>query len=904
MIFQNILWAQVTVTPSLGWETFVNGITGVTNTLTITDQSYTSVTVDFTGYSGNATFDGTDWVLSYDMGLLNNPSVAVTITADDGTNQYVQNETFTSLAKPAWLVTGSIASVAVAGTVVTFTGTYPITSYSQNIDPSVVGIGGKPLSITGSFIFDGTYDMSNIGSTAAVTSNKVQVDLNLIDLVHPSKVINPTSGVACDFDPNLDLVFVAQGEITTPSLKLNAPRMKFPVVTGVTVGVDAGLTLYATLKGQVVLGAGGFVHSATNGDTKVIAVLTGEGFIRGNIEVLLGLAEASASLNAKAHLGAGLTYTSAGGIGPGLFGGDLEVSGTIAYSAGWGLISGSATKTFYTGSFGNLNDVENAGNIPIGSAVTYDVDGTEVLPDFNPQPSFGTQGDKLYAVWVEHDASTGSLLLSKLNADATGFSPEKIVVSNDYSITNPKVAVLPDSSAIITWSQTRYNNSNISAGDSIEQIINAEDIWVAFYDFASDSIVDSYVLTDVNGGAGNEETGRAEGNAEISVGDNNEAMITWVSKDPNGGSDIYNCHFTKSGNAWTMGNIAPLNNDAGVNYQVHVAYVDASHAIAVWIQDVDKDDETANNELKFAEWNGSSWGSEQILGASTTDIQYKEVSLSSGDGYVGVAYTSTIFPNTDYFENRLDMEVWDEVGQAWVDHFEDSDSSFYFQSPHISISESGKASICYQVVNMFPDSTGADVGELYLYVKDLTNGSSWTEITDGPSVSLICDPNAFVWQLDAGFGGADNFYTLTQEEDASGGTNATNGVRFGNPDYNMVLRGIKVNSNLTVGDISEPTELPQGINKLSINDNMGWFKNYPNPFSSHTTLQFQIKGKSNVQLEVYDITGKLITQLLDANLQQGIYNTEYNASNLPNGFYFAKLTVDNRSVTHKMIIVN
>lgn len=85
-------------------------------------------------------------------------------------------------------------------------------------------------------------------------------------------------------------------------------------------------------------------------------------------------------------------------------------------------------------------------------------------------------------------------------------------------------------------------------------------------------------------------------------------------------------------------------------------------------------------------------------------------------------------------------------------------------------------------------------------------------------------------------------------------------------------------------------------------------QNYPNPFNPSTKINFQIpesvKGqKSNVKLMVYDITGKIISELVNDELSAGYYSIEFNASNLPSGIYFYRISYNGFSDTKRMMLI-
>jgi hypothetical protein len=65
--------------------------------------------------------------------------------------------------------------------------------------------------------------------------------------------------------------------------------------------------------------------------------------------------------------------------------------------------------------------------------------------------------------------------------------------------------------------------------------------------------------------------------------------------------------------------------------------------------------------------------------------------------------------------------------------------------------------------------------------------------------------------------------------------------------------------------------------------------NYPNPASYKTTIQYSLPVQSKVSIKIYDVTGKEISSLLNANKAAGIYTVDLNASQLSSGIYYCKM---------------
>ena len=62
-------------------------------------------------------------------------------------------------------------------------------------------------------------------------------------------------------------------------------------------------------------------------------------------------------------------------------------------------------------------------------------------------------------------------------------------------------------------------------------------------------------------------------------------------------------------------------------------------------------------------------------------------------------------------------------------------------------------------------------------------------------------------------------------------------------------------------------------------------KNYPNPFNSITTIEFQLPEGSYVTLVVYDILGREVSRLVDDYVESGYHSVKWDASNAASGIY-------------------
>lgn len=82
-------------------------------------------------------------------------------------------------------------------------------------------------------------------------------------------------------------------------------------------------------------------------------------------------------------------------------------------------------------------------------------------------------------------------------------------------------------------------------------------------------------------------------------------------------------------------------------------------------------------------------------------------------------------------------------------------------------------------------------------------------------------------------------------------------------------------------------------------------QNYPNPFNPVTQITYGLPRNSNVQLAIYDITGKEVAVIVNQQQNAGMYEVSVDAAalNLSSGIYFYKLKAGDFEQVNKMILV-
>ncbi len=127
------------------------------------------------------------------------------------------------------------------------------------------------------------------------------------------------------------------------------------------------------------------------------------------------------------------------------------------------------------------------------------------------------------------------------------------------------------------------------------------------------------------------------------------------------------------------------------------------------------------------------------------------------------------------------------------------------------------------------------------------------------------------------------------------GTAATANTRFkfeytsGNQSNNIYIDDINITGVLGI-DNSSLAEANVSI--------------YPNPANETATVSYNLVKKGNVKIELMDVLGKKIMEANKMNQMEGEYTFQISKQdlNLLNGIYFVKFSIDNTSVTKKLVI--
>jgi glutamine cyclotransferase len=172
-----------------------------------------------------------------------------------------------------------------------------------------------------------------------------------------------------------------------------------------------------------------------------------------------------------------------------------------------------------------------------------------------------------------------------------------------------------------------------------------------------------------------------------------------------------------------------------------------------------------------------------------------------------------------------------------------------------------------------------DVDQIYRIDIEKMGGNAW--LSEDPSSGTLS---------------AGNSDAVTLTVDASGlSPGSYNGnvmIYSEDPDENPVIIPI----TLDVGVVAVDDE-------LAMPKEFALSQNYPNPFNPTTTIEFALPDAGYVSMQVHNVLGENVATLILEERAAGIHEATWDASGLPGGVYFCRLTAGHNVQVRKMLLV-
>ncbi|MBN1482314.1 T9SS C-terminal target domain-containing protein [candidate division KSB1 bacterium] len=79
--------------------------------------------------------------------------------------------------------------------------------------------------------------------------------------------------------------------------------------------------------------------------------------------------------------------------------------------------------------------------------------------------------------------------------------------------------------------------------------------------------------------------------------------------------------------------------------------------------------------------------------------------------------------------------------------------------------------------------------------------------------------------------------------------------------------------------------------------------NYPNPFNPSTTIAYSLRDKAHVRLTIYDLKGKKVMEVVNAEQSPGDYSVTWDASRHSSGVYLYQIQANDFNETKSMLLM-
>jgi len=111
-----------------------------------------------------------------------------------------------------------------------------------------------------------------------------------------------------------------------------------------------------------------------------------------------------------------------------------------------------------------------------------------------------------------------------------------------------------------------------------------------------------------------------------------------------------------------------------------------------------------------------------------------------------------------------------------------------------------------------------------------------------------------------------------------------------------------LNDTLDIAVLAKQPE-PDDNRISSLPSEFALLANYPNPFNASTNIRFALPEASQVNLSVFDITGRTVATVSRGEFGAGYHTMTFDASALSSGVYFYRLEAGSYVETKKMVLM-
>jgi hypothetical protein len=77
----------------------------------------------------------------------------------------------------------------------------------------------------------------------------------------------------------------------------------------------------------------------------------------------------------------------------------------------------------------------------------------------------------------------------------------------------------------------------------------------------------------------------------------------------------------------------------------------------------------------------------------------------------------------------------------------------------------------------------------------------------------------------------------------------------------------------------------------------------PNPFNPSTTIEYKVVSNSTVSLNIIGLQGRIVSKLINSEMEAGSYHILWDAGNYPSGMYLVRFDSNETILTKKIMLI-
>ncbi len=78
---------------------------------------------------------------------------------------------------------------------------------------------------------------------------------------------------------------------------------------------------------------------------------------------------------------------------------------------------------------------------------------------------------------------------------------------------------------------------------------------------------------------------------------------------------------------------------------------------------------------------------------------------------------------------------------------------------------------------------------------------------------------------------------------------------------------------------------------------------FPNPFNTTSTIRYDVPVRGVVEVDVYDVLGRMVTTLVDGDVEAGRHRVMWDAGDMPSGVYFVQMLAGGYQQVRKVVLL-